>query len=234
MSTDRRRTLLRTAAVTTLVSGALLVPAAGAFAADAPAPESTAPTATATPQPDKDKDAKGQDGEDRKQQDKGDKGQDRKDGEKDQGGSGTWGPVYDVTLGNGAKAEIQNRGGSYVATIVVKGKEIATLSSTHPTITYGGVKYELYPSNGHVGITYLNGKGDGKKDQKHRKDQEDQVAPEPKKGDKTVAPKGGVKAGAEGVSDGSDPAFLAAGGGMAAAGAAGLCFAMLRRGRTDG
>ncbi|MEU5955509.1 hypothetical protein [Streptomyces sp. NPDC047525] len=47
-----------------------------------------------------------------------------------------------------------------------------------------------------------------------------------------VAPKGGVKAGTEGFHSG-DPVFIAAGGAMAAAGAAGLGYAMLRRGRTD-
>lgn len=171
MSTHRRHTLLRTAAVSALVGGALLVPAAGAFA-DTPTPE---PTAS---QP-----------------------------------SDKRGPVFEVTLGNGAKAEVQNRGGAYVATISVKGKEFATLSSTHPTTTQDGVRYELYPSNGHIGITYLKGE-DGKHDQQG-------------------TPKGGVKAGAEGVHGAGDPAFLVAGGGMAAAGAAGLGFAMLRRGRTD-
>ncbi|MFC8130988.1 hypothetical protein [Streptomyces sp. NPDC057302] len=52
---------------------------------------------------------------------------------------------------------------------------------------------------------------------------------------RTVAPampKGGVKAGTEGF-QGGDPVFIAAGGAMAAAGAAGLGYAMLRRGRTD-
>ncbi|MFJ7155315.1 hypothetical protein ACIQUQ_10270 [Streptomyces sp. NPDC101118] len=51
-----------------------------------------------------------------------------------------------------------------------------------------------------------------------------------------VLPKGGVKAGAEGVEGkGSDtPVLVAAGGGMAAAGAAGLGFALLRRGRHQG
>ena len=47
------------------------------------------------------------------------------------------------------------------------------------------------------------------------------------------SPKGGVKAGTEGVRDAGDPVFIAAGGGMAAAGAAGLGYAMMRRGRTD-
>ena len=46
------------------------------------------------------------------------------------------------------------------------------------------------------------------------------------------SPKGGVAAGAQGVRDAGDPVFLAAGGGMAAAGAAGLGYAMMRRGRT--
>ncbi|MGW2230345.1 hypothetical protein [Streptomyces formicae] len=168
MSTHRRHPLLRTAAVSTLVGGALLIPAAGAFAA-APSPE---PTAS---QP-----------------------------------SDKRGPVFEVTLGNGAKAKVQNRGGAYVATISVKGKETATLSATHSTTTQDGVRYELYPSNGHIGITYLKGEHE-----------------------RQATPKGGVKAGAEGVHGAGDPAFLVAGGGMAAAGAAGLGFAMLRRGRTD-
>ncbi|MEU7578187.1 hypothetical protein AB0B50_11345 [Streptomyces sp. NPDC041068] len=203
MSTNRRHTVLRTAAVSTLVGGALLIPAAGAFA-DSPAPEPTA-SQSQTPAPN---------------EKPTEKPTQKPEAE-----------VYEVTLGNGAKAKIQNRGGAYVATIIVNGKQIATLSSTHSTVTQGGVRYELYPSNGHIGITYLKGKGD--KDQK--------VTPQPKNdqkqqhrtGDKTVTPKGGVKAGAEGVRTAGDPAFLVAGGGMAAAGAAGLGFAMLRRGRTD-
>ncbi|MEV0503476.1 hypothetical protein AB0I84_38575, partial [Streptomyces spectabilis] len=60
------------------------------------------------------------------------------------------------------------------------------------------------------------------------------TAPAPRHADGTVTPKGGVRAGADGLREAGDPAFLAAGGAMAAAGAAGLGFAMLRRGRTDG
>ncbi|MFF0213279.1 hypothetical protein [Streptomyces vinaceus] len=54
-----------------------------------------------------------------------------------------------------------------------------------------------------------------------------------------VVPKGGVKAGAEGAdagagaSKGETPMLVAAGGGMAAVGAAGLGFALLKRGRAD-
>ncbi|WP_327353883.1 hypothetical protein [Streptomyces sp. NBC_01304] len=154
-----------------------------------------------------------------------------------------WGEVFEVTLGNGAKAKVQDRGGKFVAIISVKGKEIATLSATHPTVTHDGVKYDLSPDNGHIGITYLNGKKDEKKDEKrdqkkdHKQDQK-QGHNGQQKNDK-AAPKGGVKAGAEGVdqsqgNSGSHPALLAAGGGMAAAGAGGLGFAMLRRRRDEG
>ncbi|MBT2479532.1 hypothetical protein, partial [Streptomyces sp. ISL-94] len=52
-----------------------------------------------------------------------------------------------------------------------------------------------------------------------------------------LTPKGGVKAGAEGVepaASGESAGLIAGGAGLAAAGAAGLGFAMLRRGRTEG
>ncbi|MFG2618884.1 hypothetical protein ACGFXC_14870 [Streptomyces sp. NPDC048507] len=58
------------------------------------------------------------------------------------------------------------------------------------------------------------------------------AAPTPKS--ERVVPKGGVKAGAKGLAERSEPGtpvLLAAGGGMAAVGAAGLGFALLRRGR---
>ncbi|MEU7648663.1 hypothetical protein [Streptomyces huasconensis] len=159
-----RRHALHAAAVTALVGGVLLAPAAGAFAG-APAP-SPGPGA-----------AKGR----------------------------------EVVLGHGARAEVRDRDGSYVATLSVGDQQIATLSARHPTVTESGVRYELYPSNGHIGVTPLDG-GD------------DAVPP---------TPRGGVGAGAEGARGAGNPVFLAAGGGMAAAGAAGLGYAMLRRGRTD-
>ncbi|MFK4068700.1 hypothetical protein [Streptomyces sp. NPDC029674] len=175
MSTDRRlarRPLLRAAAVSVLVGGALVVPAEGAFA-ESPTPR---------------------------------------------------GEAFVVTLGNGAKAKVQNRGGSYAATVSLDGKEVAALSATRPAVTRGGVKYELQRTDGHVGITYV----DHRKGQNGGGGQSDPV-PQPRVGN----PEGGVATGARGVRDAGDPAFLVAGGGMAAAGAAGLGFAMLRRGRTD-
>ncbi|MFE0174742.1 hypothetical protein ACFWZ2_20700, partial [Streptomyces sp. NPDC059002] len=56
--------------------------------------------------------------------------------------------------------------------------------------------------------------------------------PQPKKDSHQVVPKGGVKAGADGVTPASssdDVPLVAAGGGMAALGAAGLGFALYRR-----
>ncbi|MEU4795916.1 hypothetical protein [Streptomyces sp. NPDC023327] len=158
MST-RRPAVLRTAAASALLGGALLVPAAGAFA-DTPEPGPAA-------------------------------------------------EVHHVALGNGTTAEVRGRGGAYTATVSVGDSQLATLSARHPTVTQSGVRYELYASNGHIGVTRLRG-GDGA----------------------AAVPKGGVAAGAEGVRATGDPALLAAGGGMAAAGAAGLGYAMLRRGRT--
>ncbi|MFH8794607.1 hypothetical protein [Streptomyces sp. NPDC017941] len=52
-------------------------------------------------------------------------------------------------------------------------------------------------------------------------------------GAETVVPRGEVEAGADGVDTATNPAFLVAGGAMAAAGAGGLGFALVRRGRTD-
>ncbi|MFG3285462.1 hypothetical protein [Streptomyces sp. NPDC048111] len=72
---------------------------------------------------------------------------------------------------------------------------------------------------------------DGKKQQSQRTQQAQRELPTADRAVTGVVPKGGVKAGAEGVEGASsDQApLLAAGGGLAAAGAAGLGFAMLRR-----
>ncbi|MBM7173652.1 hypothetical protein JQK87_35785 [Streptomyces sp. G44] len=161
-----RRHALHAAAVTALVGGVLLAPAAVA-SAGAPGPD---------PKP-----------------------------------RAAEGHEVTVTLGHGAKAEVRNRDGSYVATLSVGDQQIATLSARHPTVTESGVRYELYPSNGHIGVTRLDG-GNGAA---------------------AVTPRGGVAAGAAADRDAGNPVILAAGGGMAAAGAAGLGYAMLRRGRTD-
>ncbi|MFC5805790.1 hypothetical protein [Streptomyces formicae] len=72
--------------------------------------------------------------------------------------NGTWGAAQTVTLGNGATATVQNRGGMFVAIIKVNGKEIATLSSTHPTLTDGGYVYELNADNGRIGLIKLQDK----------------------------------------------------------------------------
>ncbi|MFF0744889.1 hypothetical protein ACFYVL_31245 [Streptomyces sp. NPDC004111] len=170
MTTNRPKNLIRTAAMTTVVAGALLVPAAAAFA-DTPAPVDTQGTQ-------QDGTSTGTDTGTATATDTGtgtstDTGTQGKDGDKTQGDQANqWGEVYTVTLGNGATAQIQNRGGAYVATITVNGKEIATLSSTHPTVTDNNVTYELHPSNGHIGITYLKNTDGSDKDKDKDKKKE--------------------------------------------------------------
>ncbi|WP_438297432.1 hypothetical protein [Streptomyces sp. HUAS TT7] len=204
--TSNRRALVRAVAVSAAVSGALLAPAAVAFA-DSPAP-APSQSASSTPSPDSKSDSK----KDEKKKD--DKEQD----------------AQEFKLSNNAVAHVYKLPkGGYMAWITMNGQRIANLSAENPTATVKGYKYELNQANGFVGVVHPDGwhseqdkpkpnSGDKKKDDVRQRD------------GKTVTPKGGVKAGAEGVQE-QNPAFLVAGGGMAAAGAAGLGYAMLRRGR---
>ncbi|MER5564063.1 hypothetical protein ABT071_36375 [Streptomyces sp. NPDC002506] len=198
--TSNRRALVRAVAVSAAVSGALLAPAAAAFA-DSPAP-APSQSASSTPSGSKKDESK-----------KNDKEQD----------------AQEFKLSNNAVAHVYTLpAGGYMAWITMNGQRIANLSADKPTATVKGYQYELNQANGFVGVLHPDGwhseqdkpkphTGDKKKDGRQR-------------GDKSVMPKGGVKAGAEGVQE-QNPALLVGGGGMAAAGAAGLGFAMLRRGR---
>ncbi|MFC7304836.1 hypothetical protein ACFQVC_11465 [Streptomyces monticola] len=211
MST-RRRTLVRTAAVTA-VSGALLIPASAAFA-DSPTP-APSETATTKPSPEPSKDAK-----DKKQDEKK---KDEKTGQRKL--------VNTVKLADKAStAKIYKLGQNhYEADIFANGAKLDTLVANGKA-AYGqnnGLHVALQP-DGQIKSWVEGGKKDEKK--KDKKGHKDKVVPN---GNDTRTPRGGVKAGAEGVETGQSPALLAAGGGIAAAGAAGLGFAMLRRGRTD-
>ncbi|SDK52637.1 hypothetical protein [Streptomyces indicus] len=126
------------------------------------------------------------------------------------GGSGFDAKVYKVKGGFDADMWAKDpASGKYI--------KFDTLQQRGNKAAYGqhnGAHFVLNPDGTMKGWTEGK-KNDAKKDQK-----QDQ---------KKVTPKGGVKAGAEGAGAGDDTALLAAGGGMAAAGAAGLGFAMLRR-----
>ncbi|MFC5721063.1 hypothetical protein ACFP1Z_12880 [Streptomyces gamaensis] len=207
-----RRTL-RAAVVAGLVAGVAL-PASSAFASTA-APSSSA---SQTPAPSKSPDGEG-----------------KQDKEPDS---------QEYKLSNGAVAHVYKLPkGGYMAWITMNGQRIANLSAGQPTATVKGYKYELNQANGFVGVVHPDGwhseqdESQQEYDKKHHKKDDKQ---DNRQGSGTggshhgQVPKGGVKAGAEGVSssDGPDTGMLAAGGGMATAAAAGLGFAMKRRGRT--
>ncbi|WP_167158745.1 hypothetical protein [Streptomyces sp. MBT27] len=138
---------------------------------------------------------------------------------------------------NGPRVEISMANGTFLGAIDLKDPSALNDGWTYKIVNAGKGFYKFVVIDGRNGgnswVYDFGGKliekytvqKDGKKAQPHR---------DTKTADRTTAnvvPKGGVKAGAEGVSNGSSDQtpMLAAGGGLAAAGAAGLGFAMLRR-----
>nr|WSW60917.1 hypothetical protein OG513_21400 [Streptomyces sp. NBC_00998] len=128
--------------------------------------------------------------------------------------------------------------GKRVEISMPNGNRLGTVDLSHPSAQNDGWTYRIVQDGKRVKFVVIDGKGggsswvygfDGKLIEKY-------TAQTPKKsgvGGERVVPKGGVKAGAEGVSTGDAPMPVAAGGGMAAVGAAGLGFALLKRGRAD-
>lgn len=137
--------------------------------------------------------------------------------------------VRDAKLADGSLAKIYKLGPNhYQADIYAHGAKLDTLDANGKSASgqNNGLHVTLNPDgtikswvegkthhNGHNGTT-------------------PQPKPQPKKDSHQVVPKGGVKAGAEGVTpagSSEDAPLIAAGGGMAAVGAAGLGFALYRR-----
>ncbi|MFF2810864.1 hypothetical protein ACFVT2_27550 [Streptomyces sp. NPDC058000] len=77
------------------------------------------------------------------------------------------GPARTVTLTNGARATVQKVNGSYTAKIHIKNKQIATLSSTHRSVTHEGVRYTVNPTDGKVAVQHLKAR-QGMHGTKHR------------------------------------------------------------------
>ncbi|ATL29186.1 hypothetical protein [Streptomyces formicae] len=129
--------------------------------------------------------------------------------------------VRDAKLADGSLAKIYKLGPNhYQADIYAHGAKLDTLDANGRSASgqNNGLHVTLNP-DGTIkswveGRTHHNG-----------------TTPQPKKDSHQVVPKGGVKAGAEGVGTGSsdDAPLIAAGSGMAAVGAAGLGFALYRR-----
>ncbi|MEU9102216.1 hypothetical protein [Streptomyces sp. NPDC048361] len=152
-----------------------------------------------------------------------------------------------IKTGNGPRVEISMPNGNFLGAIDLRNPSALNDGWTYKIVDAGKGGYKFVVIDGRNGgnswvydfsgtlIEKYTVEKDEKKDQKreHKKDGRKQPSRDIVVDRTTtgVVPKGGVKAGAEGVQDGSSaPApMLAAGGGLAAAGAAGLGFAMLRR-----
>ncbi|MFJ3881409.1 hypothetical protein ACIPW5_28665 [Streptomyces sp. NPDC090077] len=133
----------------------------------------------------------------------------------------------------GKRAEISMPNGNVLGSIDLK----------NPSVLNDGWTYRLVQDGKRVKFVVIDGKGGGdswvydfstgRLIERYRA--EKPTTAKPTKIER-VLPKGGVNAGAPGTTDPQTetPLLLAAGGGMAATGAAGLGFALLRRNRTDG
>ncbi|MFI1629053.1 hypothetical protein ACH4YO_33790 [Streptomyces noursei] len=239
----RRRNLVRTSAIAAVAGSALLLPAAAAFA-DSPAPANPAsPNAEHDQKQDgnqnqdngtPEKDAQDKSGQDGSSQEKNKGSQDKGKGKK-----GERSFVRAQNLAGGFTAKIYKLGQNhYQADMYAKapdtGKPVKydTLETTGGKPAHGqhnGAHFVLQPDGtmtswvegGNKKPDNKDGKG---KDGKSKKQDQDKATP---KNQGKVIPRGGVKAGAEGVESG-DHTMLLAGGGAATA-AAGLGFAALHR-----
>ena len=154
-----------------------------------------------------------------------------------------------ITMPDGRIAKlVDGPNGKRVEISMPNGNALGTVDLKHRSLLNDGWTYKLVQDGKRVKFVVIDGRNggsswvygfDGKLIEKYTAEKSAKPAARPAQaGDKAV-PKGGVKAGAEGVSDAAGtgantPMLLGAGGGMAAAGAAGLGFAMLRRHRGEG
>ncbi|MFH8348185.1 hypothetical protein [Streptomyces sp. NPDC018045] len=247
MALTRRRTLVRTAAVAAAAGSALLLPAAAAFA-DSPQPTAAGSPAadgsTAGTPSEKPSENSGKPG------DKGD--QDKRQNEKRQDDKQQKGErklVRTQRLSGGFTARVYKLGPDHFQADMYANEpgtgklvKMDTLETKGGKPAYGqhnGAHFVLQPDGSMT--SWVEGgdrKKDDKKDDKKKNEQhegrkqdarKDQRQPQQTGRQTQVTPKGGVKAGAEGVGGTPDtPAVLLAGGGAAAA-AAGLGFALLHR-----
>ncbi|WP_327415269.1 hypothetical protein [Streptomyces sp. NBC_01233] len=151
-----------------------------------------------------------------------------------------------VTMPDGRIAKlVDGPNGKRVEISMPNGRALGTIDLKRPSTQNDGWTYKLVQDGKRVKFVVIDGKGGGNSwvyDFGGRLIETYTVDPVKKDGQKDVkrdvkvVPKGGVKAGAEGVapSESGAPVLVAAGGSMASAGAAGLGFALLRRRRAGG
>ncbi|MEU5689500.1 hypothetical protein DEJ48_18980 [Streptomyces venezuelae] len=140
--------------------------------------------------------------------------------------------------GSGFDAKVYKVKGGYEADMIAKAPDTGrktvwdTLKQSGDKPAYGqhnGAHFVLNPDGTMKGWTEGRTNGNGHHDNHGTKPK---PQPHPRNDSQQVVPKGGVKAGADGVqseSSSDDAPLIAAGSGMAAAGAAGLGFALYRR-----
>ncbi|UQA91878.1 hypothetical protein [Streptomyces halobius] len=245
----RRRNLVRTSAIAAAAGSALLLPASAAFA------DSPAPASSASPNAEQDTKQDGSQGQGTNSQEK-DKGR-----EKDKTGERRFVRAQGLSGGFTAKVYQLGQNhyqADMYAKAPDTGKLVRydTLETKDGKPAYGrhnGAHFALQPDGtmtswAEGGNKKADNKADKKADNKDAKNEKGKKGSDGKKkgqkngqnkvtpGDHTkqqgkVIPKGGVKAGAEGVETGDNTMLLAGGG--AAAAASGLGFAALRRRRAD-
>ncbi|MFI9229459.1 hypothetical protein [Streptomyces rimosus] len=238
MTLTRRRHLVRSTAVAAVAGSALLLPAAAAFA-DSPQPTTAGSPGAAGDQQQKDDRQKDDQkkNEDQKKHDENKRDQKKNDQKNNDQQKGDRKLVRTQNLSGGFLAKVYRLGPNHFqADMYAKdpgtGKlvKMDTLETKSGKPAYGrhnGAHFVLQPDGSMT--SWVEG-GNKKKDEKKNTHPGEQKNQRQGGGQQTkVTPKGGVKAGAEGVGETPDtPAMLLAGGGAAAA-AAGLGFALLHR-----
>ncbi|WP_445269086.1 hypothetical protein [Streptomyces sp. DSM 41634] len=151
-----------------------------------------------------------------------------------------------VTMPDGRIAKlVDGPKGKRVEISTPNGRALGTIDLKRPGTQHDGWTYKLVQDGKRVKFVVIDGKGggnswvydfSGRLIEKYTVDPVKKDAQKDVKPDVKVVPKGGVRAGAEGVAPPEDgaPVLVAAGGSMASAGAAGLGFALLRRRRAGG
>ncbi|KAA6213998.1 hypothetical protein CP973_33100 [Streptomyces albofaciens JCM 4342] len=242
MTITRRRSLVRTTAVAAVAGSAMLLPAAAAFA-DSPQPTTAGSPGAAGDQQQKDDRQKGGQKRDDQKNDNGQKSDNGPKGDNDQR-KGDRKLVRTQNLSGGFLAKVYKLGPNHFqADMYAKDPGTGKLVKMDTLETKGG-KPAYGRHNGAHFVLRSDGtltswvEGGDKKDEKKGEGKDGRKGAHPgEKGNQRqdggqqtkVTPKGGVKAGAEGVGGTPDtPAVLLAGGGAAAA-AAGLGFALLHR-----
>ncbi|MFD7168838.1 hypothetical protein [Streptomyces violascens] len=132
---------------------------------------------------------------------------------------------------DGPRVEISMPNGNFLGAIDLKDPSALNDGWTYKIVNAGKGVYKFVVIDGKNGGNSWVYDFNGKLIEKYTVQKDGKKQQQPVKTAVGVVPKGGVKAGAEGVSGASSDQtpMIAAGGGMAAAGAAGLGFAMLRR-----